>query len=156
MDSEFNINGDKKPEITGDIEFENVSFKFEDTNSSLLNDISFKIKSGQTVALVGKTGSGKSTICNILVRFLQYTSGHVYINGVELNDIDKKYLRKNVKYVLQDPFLFSRTVYENIAISNPSVSEDKVVLAAKEAAIHNEVVKFDKGYKTIVGEKGTT
>ena len=69
MDSEFNINGDKKPEITGDIEFENVSFKFEDTNSSLLNDISFKIKSGQTVALVGKTGSGKSTICNILVRF---------------------------------------------------------------------------------------
>ena len=156
MESEFNINGDKKPEITGDIEFKNVSFKFDDTNSSLLNDISFKIKAGSTVALVGKTGSGKSTICNILVRFLQYSSGHVYINGVELNDIDKKYLRKNVKYVLQDPFLFSRTVYENIAISDPTVSEDKVVLAAKEAAIHNEVIKFDKGYKTIVGEKGTT
>ncbi len=156
IESEFNVNGDKKPKITGDIEFQNVSFKFDDTNKSLLNDISFKIKAGQTVALVGKTGSGKSTICNILVRFLQYNRGHVYINGVELNEIDKKYLRKNVKYVLQDPFLFSRSVYENIAISNPDISEDKVIMAAKEAAIHNEVTKFDKGYKTIVGEKGTT
>ncbi len=154
--SEFEINGDKKPKITGDIEFQNVSFKFDDTNKSLLNDISFKIKAGQTVALVGKTGSGKSTICNILVRFLNYNSGHVLINGVELNQIEKKYLRKNVKYVLQDPFLFSRTVYENIAISNPNISENKVISAAKEAAIHNEVTKFDKGYKTIVGEKGTT
>ena len=156
IESEFKVNGDKKPKITGDIEFDHVSFKFADTNKSLLDDISFKIKAGSTVALVGKTGSGKSTICNILVRFLQYDKGHVLINGVELNEIEKKYLRKNIKYVLQDPFLFSRSVYENIAISNPNISEDKVIMAAKEAAIHNEVTKFDKGYKTIVGEKGTT
>ena len=156
LDSEFNVNGDKKPNLKGDIEFKNVSFKFDDTDKSLLNDISFKIKAGSTVALVGKTGSGKSTICNILVRFLQYNTGHVYINGYELNDIDKKYLRTNVKYVLQDPFLFSRSVYENIAISNPKIDENKVIAAAKNAAIHSEVLKFDNGYKTIVGEKGTT
>ena len=156
LDSEFNVNGDKKPNLKGDIEFKNVSFKFDDTDKSLLNDISFKIKAGSTVALVGKTGSGKSTICNILVRFLQYNTGHVYINGYELNDIDKKYLRMNVKYVLQDPFLFSRSVYENIAISNPKIDENKVIAAAKNAAIHSEVLKFDNGYKTIVGEKGTT
>ena len=156
LDSEFNVNGDKKPNLKGDIEFKNVSFKFDDTDKSLLNDISFKIKAGSTVALVGKTGSGKSTICNILVRFLPYNTGHVYINGYELNDIDKKYLRTNVKYVLQDPFLFSKSVYENIAISNPKIDENKVIAAAKNAAIHSEVLKFDNGYKTIVGEKGTT
>ena len=156
MDSEFVVNGKEKPNLAGDIEFKNVSFKFPDTTQSLLNDISFKIKAGQTVALVGKTGSGKSTICNILVRFLDYNSGNVYINGNEIRNVDKKYLRKNVKYVLQDPFLFSRTVYENIAISNPKITEEKVISAAKDAAIHNEVMKFDKGYKTIVGEKGTT
>jgi len=156
LEDEFDDNGTLTPEITGDIEFKNVSFKFDDTDNSLLNNVSFNIKAGQTVALVGKTGSGKSTICNILVRFLNYKSGSVLINGVELKDIDKKYLRKNVKYVLQDPFLFSKSVYENIAISNPTISEDKVVSAAKNAAIHNEVIKFDKGYDTIVGEKGTT
>ncbi len=154
--SEYEINGAKKPLITGDIEFKNVTFKFDDDERNLLNDISFKIKAGQTVALVGKTGAGKSTICNILVRFLEYQKGSVLINGVELKDIDKKYLRENIKYVLQNPFLFSKSVYDNIAISNKDISEEKVMAAAKTAAIHNEVVKFENGYKTIVGEKGTT
>ena len=131
LDTEFESDSKNTPKLTGDIEFKNVSFKFDDTDKSLLNDVSFKIKTGQTVALVGKTGSGKSTICNILVRFLDYKSGHVYINGNELKDINKKYLRKKVKYVLQDPFLFSRSVYENIAISNPKISEDKVISAAR-------------------------
>lgn len=154
--SEFIINGEDKPLITGDIEFKNVTFKFDDDERNLLNDISFKIKAGQTVALVGKTGAGKSTICNILVRFLEYQSGSVLINGVELKDIDKKYLRENIKYVLQNPFLFSKSVYDNIAISNKDISEEKVYAAAQAAAIHSEVTKFEHGYKTIVGEKGTT
>ena len=154
--SEFEINGSEKPIINGDIEFKNVSFKFDDTNKSLLNNVSFKIKKGQTVAIVGKTGSGKTTICNLLARFLEYDSGSILIDGVELKNIEKKYLRENVRYVLQDPFLFSKTVYDNISISNKKISDDSVYQAAKIAAIHSEILKFDKGYDTIVGEKGTT
>lgn len=111
---------------------------------------------GEFLALVGKTGSGKSTICNLLTRMLEYNDGSILLDGVELKEIEKKHLRKYVKLVLQDPFLFSKTVYENIAISNNKLKEDEVYKAAEIAAIHNEVLKFEKGYKTIVGEKGTT
>lgn len=154
--SEFEINGDKTPVIEGNIEFDNVSFRFSDDNKDLLNGVSFNIKKGQTIAIVGKTGSGKSTICNLLTRMLEYDSGSIKIDGVELKEIEKKHLRRNIKFVLQDPFLFSKTVYENIAIAKNDVSEADVHRAAKIAAIHSEVMKFDKGYKTIVGEKGTT
>ena len=154
--SEFEINGQLTPEIKGNIEFENVSFKFDDDDKHLLNHISFSIKQGQTIALVGKTGSGKSTICNLLTRMLEYDEGSIKIDGVELKDIEKKHLRRNIKLVLQDPFLFSKTVYDNIAIARTDLSEADVHRAAQMAAIHNEVMKFEKGYKTIVGEKGTT
>lgn len=154
--SEYLVNGDKTPEIKGNIEFKNVSFKFEDDSKHLLTDVSFDIKAGQTIAIVGKTGSGKSTICNLLTRMLEIDSGDILIDGVSIRDIDKKHLRKNIKLVLQDPFLYSRNVYENIAISDSSLPSEKVYEAAKMAAIHQEVLKFDKGYKTIVGEKGTT
>jgi len=154
--SEFEVNGNKTPEIKGNIEFKNVKFRFNDDNKDLLNGVSFKIKKGQTIAIVGKTGSGKSTICNLLTRMLEYDSGSIIIDGVELKEIEKKYLRRNVKFVLQDPFLYSKTVYENIAIAQKDASEADVFKAAKMAAIHSEVLKFDKGYKTIVGEKGTT
>jgi len=154
--SEFEVNGDKTPVIEGNIEFDNVSFRFSDDNKDLLNGVSFNIKKGQTIAIVGKTGSGKSTICNLLTRMLEYDSGSIKIDGVELKEIEKKHLRRNIKFVLQDPFLFSKTVYENIAIAKNDVSEADVHRAAKIAAIHSEVMKFDKGYKTIVGEKGTT
>ncbi len=153
---EYEINGTKTPEILGNIEFKNVSFKFEDDTKHLLNDISFNIKAGQTVAIVGKTGSGKSTICNLLTRMLEIDSGDILIDGVSIKDIEKKHLRKNIKLVLQDPFLFSKTVYDNISILDSSLPSERVYEAAKMAYIHQEVKKFDKGYKTIVGEKGTT
>lgn len=154
--SEFTINGTQTPEIKGNIEFKNVSFKFDDDNKHLLNNVSFKIRRGQTIALVGRTGSGKSTICNLLTRMLEYDTGEIFLDGVSLKDIEKKYLRKNVRLVLQDPFLYSKNVYDNIAIASTEHDEEKIYKAAEIAAIHNEVLKFEKGYKTIVGEKGTT
>ena len=126
------------------------------TNCKEVDNISFNVKRGQTIALVGRTGSGKSTICNILTRMLEYDAGEVLLDGVNLKDIEKKHLRRNVRLVLQDPFLYSKNVYENIAITTNNIEEEKIYKAAEIAAIHNEVLKFEKGYKTIVGEKGTT
>ncbi len=154
--SEFEIDGNLEPTITGDIEFKDVFFKFEDDNKHLLNGVSFKINKGETIAIVGKTGSGKSTICNLMTRMYEIDKGDILIDGVSIKDINKKYLRKNIKMVLQDPFLFTKTIYENISISDSTSPKEKVIEAARLAAIHEEVEKFEKGYKTIVGEKGTT
>ena len=121
-----------------------------------MNNLSFCINKGQTIALVGKTGSGKSTICNILTRLVEYDEGQVLIDDIDIKNIEKKHLRRNVRLVLQDPFLFSKNVYENIGITITEKDEEKIFNASKTAALHNEVLKFEKGYKTIVGEKGTT
>ncbi|MGL4950022.1 MAG: ABC transporter ATP-binding protein [Anaeroplasmataceae bacterium] len=153
---EFNQYENLKPIICGDIEFKNVSFAFKDDNTSLLKNISFKINKGETVAIVGRTGSGKSTICNIITRLLDYDNGSVLIDGVELNKIDKKYLRKKIKMVLQDPFLFSKTIYENIVISDKNTSLSKVNEVSEISAIKDEIDRFSNGFDTIVGEKGTT
>ena len=156
MPSEFEINGTKKPLINGDISFKNVSFKFEDETDHLLDNVSFNINPGETIAIVGKTGSGKSTICNLLTRFLEVNSGEILINNTPINDIDKKYLRQNIRIVLQDPFLYSKSVYDNISIMNKNMPEEKVIEASKIADIYDEINSFKQGYKTLVGEKGTT
>ena len=155
-DDEYVINGTLKPEIKGNISFENVSFKFDDADIELLNDVSFDIKQGETIALVGKTGCGKSTIVHILERMLEYTSGSILVDGVELKDIDKKHLRKNIGIVLQDPFLYNKSIMENVRISSPSKSKDDVYKATEMAHIHNDILNFDKKYETLVGEKGVT
>ena len=121
-----------------------------------MNDISFNIKAGETVAIVGKTGTGKSTIASILVRMLDYDKGSVLLDGVELKDIDKKWVRENVGIILQEPFLYQKTIYENIAIAKDNLSKEEVFKAAKIAAIHKDILGFEKGYETEVGEKGTT
>lgn len=154
--SEFEINGSLAPEIYGNIEFKNVSFHFEDDTKDLLKGVSFQIHAGDTVAIVGKTGSGKTTICNLLTRMLELDGGEILVEGVPIQKIEKKHLRRSIRMVLQDPFLFSKTVYDNIAITDHHLTEQKIVQAAELAAIHQEIKKFDKGYKTIVGEKGTT
>lgn len=154
--SEFNNDGTLTPDIKGDIEFKDVHFKFDDTDSHLLNGVTFSIKAGETVAFIGRTGSGKSTIANILTRLLEYSKGSITIDGVELKEISKRHLRKKIGMVLQDPFLFSKTVYDNIAIANKGIEKDKVYQAAKVAAMEKDIMQFDKGYDTLVGEKGTT
>lgn len=154
--SEFLNNGTLKPEISGNIRFNNVSFKFSDSDYHLLTNVSFEINAGETVAFIGKTGSGKSTIVNLLLRFLDIENGDIYLDGVNLKDIEKHYLRRNMGVVLQDPFLYSKSVYENIAISNPTISKERIYKAAHIASLERDISTFDKGYDTLVGERGTT
>ena len=154
--SEFNINGKLTPEIKGEIEFRDVHFKFADGKNNLLNGVSFHVRPGQTVAIIGRTGSGKTTVINLLSRMLETTDGDIYIDGVSIKDIEKHHLRKHMGIVLQDPFLFSKTVYENIAISNPRTEKGNVYKAAQIAAIEKDIHTFEKGYDTVVGERGTT
>jgi len=154
--SEFSSDGTQTPDIKGNIEFRDVHFKFDDTDSHLLNGVNFSVKAGETVAIIGRTGSGKSTIANILTRMLDYSKGSILIDGVELKDIKKKHVRKKIGMVLQDPFLFSKTVYENISIAHKGVEKDKVYQAAQIAAMSKDIMQFEKGYDTLVGEKGTT
>jgi ATP-binding cassette subfamily B protein len=108
------------------------------------------------VAIIGRTGSGKTTVINLLSRMLETTDGDIFIDGVSIKDIEKHHLRKHMGIVLQDPFLFSKTVYENIAISNPRTEKGNVYKAAQIAAIEKDIHTFEKGYDTVVGERGTT
>jgi ATP-binding cassette subfamily B protein len=144
------------PEITGNVVFDHVSFKFPDSPTHQLEDISFHINKGETIAIVGKTGSGKSTLMNLLVRLLDPASGSIYFDGVEIRLIDKHHLRNNVGIILQEPFLFSKTVEENIKIADRDSSGDRVQEVAKIARIHEDIVGFEKGYATLVGERGVT
>lgn len=154
--SEYENNGSLTPEITGSIKFENVSFKFNDTTEELLKNISFDINKGDVIAIVGKTGSGKTTICNLLTRFLDYNEGTIYLDEIPITKIDKHYLRKNIKMILQDPFLFSNNVLENVRITDNNLSKEEVRKACSIASIDSEIMNFKEGYETIVGEKGTT
>jgi ATP-binding cassette subfamily B protein len=156
LPSEYEMDGFETPDIFGHIIFENVTFKFEDTNEPLFKDISFEILPGETVAFIGRTGSGKSTLMNLLMRMYDYESGHIYVDGVELRNIKKEHIRKHLGVVLQEPFLFSKTVYENIAIADRQASRDQVIYAAQIASLERDIKTFKKGYETIVGEKGTT
>lgn len=153
--TEYDEDGTLEPEINGHIVFKNVSFKFEDDNNYLLKNISFEINKGDTVALIGKTGSGKTTVINLLMRMYNY-EGSILIDGVELSTIKKQHMRRSIGAVLQDPFLYSRSVYENISITNKTASKDKIIAAAQTAALQSDIHTFKNGYETMVGEKGTT
>ena len=144
------------PSLKGDIEFKNVSFQYDDGDHLVLEDISFEVKEGQTIAIMGPTGSGKSSLMYLLTRLYETTSGDIIINGVSIKDIQKQHLRKNVGIVLQEPFLFSRSIFENIKIAKKEASEEDVYQAAKIASVHEVIQEFDKGYETLVGEKGVT
>ncbi|MDI6452688.1 ABC transporter ATP-binding protein [Peloplasma aerotolerans] len=154
--SEYENDGTQKPEVQGSIEFRDVSFKFSDTNDHLLKKVSFNIKAGQTVAIIGRTGSGKSTIINLLLRMYEYDQGDILIDGISLKDISKKHIRNQIGVVLQDPFLYSKTVFENIAIAQKNAQRERVYRAAETAALAKDIRTFKQGYETIVGEKGTT
>ena len=144
-----------KPTIKGNIEFKNVYFEYEE-NKPVLSDLSFSVNVGQTIALIGPTGSGKSSLVHLLPRLYEYNQGSIAIDGVELNTIDKSWIRKNVGLVLQEPFLYAKTIKENIKLANPSMNDDNVFDAAKIASIHEDINSFEFGYETLVGERGVS
>lgn len=141
--------------INGDLVFENVDFEYE-KGKPILKNLSFRVKQGQTVAVLGPTGSGKSSLVHLLQRLYDYTGGSITIGGVELKKIDKKWLRRQVGLVLQEPFLYSKTIKENIRIARPSASDEEVYQASRIASVHDVISEFEKGYDTPVGEKGVT
>ena len=141
-------------EIKGDIVFDNVSFSFG--RHKIFDGLSFTVNRGQTVAILGPSGVGKSTILALLARFYTPDSGKITIDGVDINDINLHCLRRNVGIVLQEPFLFGKTVLENISITDDEPDVDRVVKSALIAQVHHSIESFEKGYDTPVGEKGVT
>jgi ATP-binding cassette subfamily B protein len=143
--------------VKGDIRFEDVSFIYSDGESNVLKNVSFHVRPGQAVALLGSTGSGKTSLVNLLPRFHEYTSGRILLDGVELKDYSRAYLRRQIGIVEQEPFLFSRSIRENITYGvGRDVSQEEVERAARAAAVHDVILSFPDGYNTLVGEKGVT
>ena len=153
--TEYVKDGTLEPTITGEIEFKNVKYSYTET-ADLLNGVNFKINPGQTVAIVGKTGAGKSTVASLLTRLIDNDEGEILLGGVNIKDIKKKHVRENIGLVLQDPFLYAKSIYDNISIGQPQTPNEMVVKAAQTAAIDSDISKFEGGYKTMVGEKGVT
>ncbi len=150
--------GDHHPEgnLKGEMTFKGVGFVYKEGNTALEN-ISFEIKPGQMVALLGSTGSGKTTLVNLLPRFYDYTHGQVLLDGVELNRYPRRYLRQQIGIVEQEPFLFSRSIRENITYGvGRDISQEEIEKAARAAAIHDVILTFPEGYDTLVGERGVT
>ena len=144
-----------EPEISGNIRFENVSFAYEE-GDDVLSDVSFEVKAGQTVAILGATGSGKSSLVHLLQRLYRPTGGRIEIDGVDINDIERHHLRRHIGIVLQEPFLYSRSIMENIRIVKPDAAEEEVYSQARIASVHDVIESFENGYDTMVGERGVT
>lgn len=141
--------------VRGEVHFENVSFSYSQGRSTL-EDINFEAAPGQMVALIGPTGSGKSTITNLIPRFYDPTAGRVLIDGVDVRKVKLRDLRQHIGIVLQTPFLFNATIAENIAYGKPDASMEEIEAAAQAAAAHKFILQFPLGYKTMVGERGVT
>jgi ATP-binding cassette subfamily B multidrug efflux pump len=142
--------------IIGDIEFKNVSFVYPDTNIEALKDVSFKIKSGKTLAILGKTGSGKSTILDLIGRLYDIDKGEILVDATSISKLNLNSLRESIGYVPQDAFLFSDTIKNNIKFGKENATDDEVIEAAKNAKVHKNIIGFSKGYETILGERGIT
>ncbi|MFV9482839.1 ABC transporter ATP-binding protein [Christiangramia sp. ASW11-125] len=156
----------EKPEITnpkaeqdtinGSIEFKNVSFTYDDTNITALKNVSFKVEKGETLAVIGKTGSGKSTILELIGRLYDIDQGELLIDGRRIDTVNLESLRENIGYVPQDAFLFSDSIRNNIKFGKTDASEEEIITAAKNASVHKNIQAFSKGYDTVLGERGIT
>ncbi|MCL4870286.1 MAG: ABC transporter ATP-binding protein/permease [Anaerolineae bacterium] len=142
-------------DIEGEVRFENLSFAYQEGRNTLV-DIDFQVPAGGTIALIGPTGSGKSTITNLIPRFYNPTRGRILVDGHDISQVQVASLRRHIGIVLQDPFLFSSSIAENIAYGRPGASREDIIAAATAAHAHEFITSFPKGYDTIVGERGVT
>ena len=145
-----------KEDIKGEIEFKNVSFKYPLSNSYALNNINLKIRHGTTLGIIGHTGSGKSTLINLIPRIWDATEGNIYIDGMEIKKIPLKVLRESIGIVPQESFLFSDSIEKNIAYSDDIIDEDNVIINSKIAGLYKDIENFPDKFKTMLGERGIT
>lgn len=141
-------------DVKGEIEFENVSFSYSNGKKTVLSGVNLNIDAGKTVAIVGPSGAGKTTLCHLIPRFYEIDEGQISIDGIGIKDIKLKSLRKNIGLVQQDVFLFTGTIKDNILYGNPDATEEEIVEAAKRASIHDFIETLPNGYDTYIGEKG--
>ena len=146
----------KNVNLKGTIEFKEVCLTYDDTNITALNSISFKVNTGETVAILGKTGSGKSTLVNLISRLYDTKEGSILIDGVPIKEINLNSLRDQIGFVPQDPFLFSDTIENNIKFGKETATKKEIITAAKNAAVHANIIDFKNDYNTILGERGVT
>lgn len=143
-------------DVKGAIEFKNVSLTYDDTNITALKDISFSVNPGETIAILGKTGSGKSSVVNLISRLYDASEGVVLVDGIDIRNCNLDDLRDQTGFVPQDPFLFSDTIENNIKFGKEDASSEEIEKAAKDAVVHENIVDFKDGYQTILGERGVT
>jgi len=149
--------GAQPHDLRGDIVFKNVDFEYESSEGrKIFDSISFEIKKGETIAVLGATGAGKSTLMHVLLRLYDYGDGNITVNGKELSTISKNHLREKIGIVLQEPFLYSKTIQNNLEMAKDEVSKDEIVEATKTASAHEFIEEFEDGYDTMVGERGVT
>jgi len=156
IEPEIKNNNENSSDIQGNISFENVSFTYKDTNIEALKNVSFTVKKGETLAILGKTGSGKSTILSLISRLYDVTDGEIKIDNEEISTLNLNDLRNNIGIVPQDAFLFSDTIKNNIKFGNQNATDEEVIEAAKNAVVHDNIIGFNKQYDTILGERGIT
>jgi len=153
---EIQNNNENHSFINGEIKFENVSFTYDDTNITALKNVSFAINKGETLAILGKTGSGKSSILNLISRLYEVHDGKITVDATEISQLNLYDLRNSIGIVPQDAFLFSDSIKNNIKFGNENAADDQVIEAAKKAVVHDNIVNFNMQYKTILGERGIT
>jgi ATP-binding cassette subfamily B protein len=154
--SELNTDNAITHEVKGDIEFKDVTFTYEDTEITALKNLSFHIKQGETTAIIGKTGAGKSTILDLVARLYDVTSGEVLIDGIPIKTMNVRNLREAIGAVPQDAFLFSDTIKNNIKFGKHDATDEEIIATAKKAVVHDNIIGFSKQYETVLGERGIT
>ena len=156
QEPEIKNNTNKTTNLKGKVSFKDVTFTYDDTNITALKNINFTVKNGETIAILGKTGSGKSTIIELISRLYDTKKGTIYIDDVPIEDLNLNNLRDQIGFVPQDPFLFSESIGNNIKFGKEEATEAAIIKAAKDAVVHDNIIDFPKGYDTILGERGVT